>query len=88
MESNLIFKVIDEGIGIKEEDWPKLFKPFGKLEDGQLYNPTGTGLGLSICKDVLQQLGGEIYIEQSIVTPKEDSGTVFVFTIQCFPLNY
>jgi signal transduction histidine kinase len=45
--------VSDEGIGIKKEDWPKLFKPFSKLEEGNLYNPNGIGLGLSICKDIL-----------------------------------
>lgn len=43
----------DTGLGIKEEDKPKLFKLFGKLEDTAHINTSGIGLGLNICKKIV-----------------------------------
>ena len=42
--------VEDDGVGIDEEDFPKLFKKFAPLERTKLFNPNGKGLGLYICK--------------------------------------
>ena len=52
-----IIKVEDSGIGIKDEDKPKLFKLFGKLdnEDSQL-NKRGIGLGLTISNNLAKML--------------------------------
>ena len=41
-------KVIDSGIGIKEEDQNKLFKLFGFLDSSKEINTKGVGLGLHI----------------------------------------
>lgn len=46
----LQISVCDTGIGIKNEDRKKIFKPFGKLEDTENLNTGGIGLGVSICK--------------------------------------
>jgi len=46
----LEFKVVDTGIGIKEEDLNKLFKIFGKLTSTKDMNQNGVGLGLTISK--------------------------------------
>lgn len=55
-------KVKDTGIGIKEEDKPKLFKLFSQLSD-QRINPNGSGIGLTISRKYLEKLGGEILAE-------------------------
>ncbi|MDR1079370.1 MAG: response regulator [Deltaproteobacteria bacterium] len=59
----LIFKVEDTGIGIKAEDFPKLFREFSRV-DAQL-NPSieGTGLGLSIARSLCDAMGGDVTVE-------------------------
>jgi signal transduction histidine kinase len=46
----LEFRVVDTGIGIKNEDLSKLFKMFGKLNSTSDMNQNGVGLGLTISK--------------------------------------
>ena len=41
--------------------------PFSRLSKGKVLNPTGVGLGLISCRNILDQLGGKIWIESSIV---------------------
>jgi signal transduction histidine kinase len=62
--SNLELRVIDTGIGIASADIPKLFKPFGKLENPQ-YNPNGTGLGLVIASRIIEAHGGSIKVSSA-----------------------
>ncbi|MDR1036257.1 MAG: response regulator [Deltaproteobacteria bacterium] len=59
----LTFRVEDSGIGIKAEDFPKLFREFSRV-DAQL-NPSieGTGLGLSIAKSLCDAMGGDVAVE-------------------------
>ena len=76
--SNLVTAVEDTGIGIKEEDMPKLFKIFSKVSSSSELNPTGTGLGLSICKKLTELLGGKIHAESVY-----GKGTTISFTISC-----
>ena len=66
-ERFLFIDIEDTGIGIKQEDMPKLFKPFfttkplvGRGAPGQ---PTGTGLGLSMSRSILARYGAEIFVE-------------------------
>jgi len=49
----LEFKITDTGVGIKQEDLPKLFKLFGKLESSNSINKNGVGLGLSFSKNLI-----------------------------------
>ena len=50
-------KVKDSGIGIKDHDFPKLFKLFGKLElDDPEINQSGVGLGLTISQNLAKML--------------------------------
>jgi two-component system autoinducer 2 sensor kinase/phosphatase LuxQ len=59
--NNLIFKVVDTGIGIKEENQDKLFKLFGTInEENNIRNQHGCGLGLTVCKRIVEALSGEI----------------------------
>jgi signal transduction histidine kinase len=52
--------VIDNGIGIKDEDQGKLFKLFGFLDRTKELNAKGVGLGLHISKQVVMKFGGDI----------------------------
>eukprot|EP01022_Parablepharisma_sp_SALTPOND_P025979 TRINITY_DN613_c0_g1_i3.p3 TRINITY_DN613_c0_g1~~TRINITY_DN613_c0_g1_i3.p3 ORF type:complete len:575 (-),score=51.54 TRINITY_DN613_c0_g1_i3:8023-9747(-) len=77
-EDKLITCVKDTGIGIKEEDLPKLFKLFGKIRENSELNPTGVGLGLAICKKLSEHLGGDISVKSTY-----GQGSTFTFTIPC-----
>ena len=52
--------VEDTGVGIAEEDIPKLFNRFGKLHRTAEMNSEGLGLGLTIVKQIVEKSGGTI----------------------------
>jgi signal transduction histidine kinase len=79
--------IADTGIGIAEEDLPKIFDDFRQVDQSSTREYGGTGLGLSITKKLLTLLGGTIRVDsqrgtgstfyvwlpsQSPVTPPED----------------
>ena len=72
-DSDIYFFVKDTGVGISEEDLPKLFHRFVKLDTFV----QGTGLGLSICKHIVEKLGGQIGAESR----GKGKGSIFWFTI-------
>ena len=57
-KKHLEIAIKDTGIGIKEGDMDKLFKPFQQVETGLTRRYEGTGLGLSICERMIKLLGG------------------------------
>ncbi|MBN1690684.1 MAG: transporter substrate-binding domain-containing protein [Dehalococcoidia bacterium] len=58
----IITRVIDTGMGIKDQDMEHLFKPFYQVDSGLVRQHEGTGLGLSICSKILELLGGRIWV--------------------------
>jgi two-component system phosphate regulon sensor histidine kinase PhoR len=64
MESGSVF-VEDEGVGISETDLPYVFERFyrGKQHSEEKSSSGGFGLGLAICKDLVERMGGSIYLE-------------------------
>lgn len=58
----LIIEVSDTGIGIHEEDLPKLFQEFSQIEPAMTRNREGTGLGLALSKRLVELHGGSITV--------------------------
>lgn len=59
----LEIKVKDQGIGVKEENLPKLFDNFYQEDSSNTRNYGGTGLGLPIAKQLCELMGGTIKVE-------------------------
>jgi len=55
--------VADTGIGIKQEDIPRLFQEFTQLESAYTKNYEGTGLGLVLTKKLIELHNGRILVE-------------------------
>ncbi len=70
--------VKDEGVGIKEKDFSKIFQKFSRLENHLTSKTQGNGLGLYITKQIVEKMNGSISF-----TSKEGRGTEFVVE---FPL--
>jgi len=68
-------KVIDTGIGIRDEDKPKLFSAFMQLDMERNKNIEGTGLGLAITSQLVKKMNGTINLES-------DYGVGSIFTIE------
>ena len=68
--------VADTGIGIKEEDLPRLFRKFEQLDSGISRKYEGTGLGLAITKQLVDMHGGKIRVES-----KYGQGSDFIFLL-------
>lgn len=59
----LTFEVEDTGIGIREEDLPKLSAEFERIEEDRNHNIEGTGLGMNITIQLLSLMGSRLQIE-------------------------
>ncbi len=79
-DDNLEVRVIDTGIGIKEEDMDKLFQPFQQIDVSLTKKHEGTGLWLHLSKKLVTLLGGDISVKSEY-----GRGSEFAFTI---PLRY
>jgi PAS domain S-box-containing protein len=65
LESRVRITVWDNGIGIKSEDFPRLFKPFIQLDSSLARQYAGTGLGLSLVQRMASLQGGSIELEST-----------------------
>jgi signal transduction histidine kinase len=65
-QKQIRLQVTDTGIGIKEEDLPRIFDDFIQLNIGTTKVQQGTGLGLALTKKILEQQKGSITAESEV----------------------
>ena len=75
-KQRLEFKISDTGVGIPEENIPKIFEKFRQGERHSGMEHGGVGLGLYIVKKYLDLLGGNIEVQSRV-----GEGTTFIFQI-------
>lgn len=76
---NLCIRVIDNGIGIPEEDLPYIFETAYRSPETRKFKRQGSGYGLAIVKRVVEQHGGKIQVHSRL-----DEGTTFFFDIPLY----
>ena len=64
-KNNIIICIDDDGIGIPENEYQNVFKPFYKLDKSRGDSKSSVGLGLSIASDIIKSHGGNILLEKS-----------------------
>lgn len=79
-EKELEFSVQDSGIGIAPEQASRLFMPYSQADASTYRQFGGTGLGLAICRNLVDLMGGRIWVES-----QPGKGSNFLFTIKVKP---
>ena len=72
----IVLQVADTGIGIAEEDLPRLGRPFEQIESQHSKSYQGSGLGLALSRSLVELHGGELRIDSVL-----GKGTTVSFTI-------
>lgn len=75
-DNSIKVSVKDSGIGIKEEDFSKLFQSFSQISTGMGRQTGGTGLGLILCKKIIEFHKGKVGVESVY-----GQGTTFNFIL-------
>jgi two-component system phosphate regulon sensor histidine kinase PhoR len=77
--STIEISVTDTGIGIPEQDRPRVFERFYRVDKARSRELGGTGLGLAIVKHIVEGHGGQVWVEAN-----EPTGSRFVVRL---PIN-
>ncbi|MCL2021122.1 MAG: ATP-binding protein [Betaproteobacteria bacterium] len=72
----LTMTVEDSGIGIRQEDMPRLFDEFTRIDEKRNSSIEGTGLGLPIARNLCRAMGGDL-----VATSEYGKGSVFTATV-------
>jgi two-component system, sensor histidine kinase and response regulator len=76
--TSLRFSVIDTGIGIPPEKQAAIFRPFTQGDGSTTRQYGGTGLGLTICRQLVELMGGRMWVDSQ---PQRGSAFHFVVTL-------
>ncbi|HPS46715.1 MAG TPA: ATP-binding protein [Bacteroidales bacterium] len=77
MDENMLIEITDSGIGVVQQDIPRLFERFYRTDKGRSREQGGTGLGLAIVKHII-----EAHRQTINVRSKIGVGTTFAFTLK------
>lgn len=80
VQCNIRFSVSDSGPGISPEHHERIFESFEQLDNSSTRTFGGSGLGLAICKQLVEAMGGSIWLESEV-----GRGSQFSFEIR-FPV--
>ena len=72
----VVFRVLDEGLGIPADEQPRVFQKFYRLDPDMTRGIGGTGLGLYICSELVERMGGRIWVES-----RDGKGSAFYFEL-------
>ncbi|TAH75421.1 MAG: HAMP domain-containing histidine kinase, partial [Methanosarcina mazei] len=81
-EDMIEISVEDEGIGIQESDYEKVFQPFVQIDESISRKHGGVGLGLALVKRFVELHGGKVWVKAS-----PGGGSIFTFRIPKNPQN-
>ncbi|AYL97754.1 PAS domain-containing sensor histidine kinase [Mucilaginibacter celer] len=76
VDGKVQISVSDEGIGISQQDLPRLFERFYRVKDAETRHIAGFGIGLYLCSEIVKQHGGRIRVESTV-----GEGSTFYFTL-------
>lgn len=76
VRSGVSFEVEDTGVGIPEEDLPRVFERFYRVDKARNREAGGTGLGLAIVKHLVQAMKGRVKVTSTV-----GKGTTFRVTL-------
>lgn len=71
-DQQIEMSIEDSGVGISDEELPKVFDKFFRSQDPRVQQETGTGLGLALAQEVVRLHGGQITVESEL-----NKGTTF-----------
>src|SRR5699024_4191272 len=74
--NNVILSVSDQGLGIPRADIPRIFDRFYRVDKARSRAQGGTGLGLAISREVVQLLGGRLWVDS-----REGRGSTFYISL-------
>jgi PAS domain S-box-containing protein len=81
-DSQVRFHVRDEGIGIPDDEQARIFEKFYRLDPAMTRGVGGTGLGLYICNELVERMGGRIWVQST-----SGGGSTFFFELPATELS-
>lgn len=80
--NHVILSIADQGLGIPRKDIPHIFDRFFRVDKARSRKQGGTGLGLAISKEVVNMLGGQIWVDSI-----EGEGSTFYISLPYVPYD-